>query len=117
METRDWFLSLILTVCLRWQEIGLRHCCTGSALLCRPFSAMASRACGAQAVGLLGSVVVPPRLHSCGAPAWALQGMCDLPEPGIELKSPPLAGGFFTTEPPGKLNGTLGFLLFISWGV
>ena len=26
----------------------------------------------------------------------------DLPNPGIELTSPVLAGGFFTTEPPGK---------------
>ena len=26
----------------------------------------------------------------------------DLPEPGIELPSPVLAAGFFTTEPPGK---------------
>ena len=26
----------------------------------------------------------------------------DLPNPGIELESPALAGGFFTTEPPGK---------------
>ena len=26
----------------------------------------------------------------------------DLPSPGIELKSSALAGGFFTTEPPGK---------------
>ena len=26
----------------------------------------------------------------------------DLPGPGIELGSPVLAGGFFTTEPPGK---------------
>ena len=26
----------------------------------------------------------------------------DLPEPGIKLKSPELAGGFFTTESPGK---------------
>ena len=26
----------------------------------------------------------------------------DLPDPGIELSSPTLAGGFFTTEPPGK---------------
>ena len=24
----------------------------------------------------------------------------DLPDPGIKPKSPPLAGGFFTTEPP-----------------
>ena len=26
----------------------------------------------------------------------------DLPNPGIKLASPALAGGFFTTEPPGK---------------
>ena len=26
----------------------------------------------------------------------------DLPDPGIEPKSPALSGGFFTTEPPGK---------------
>ena len=26
----------------------------------------------------------------------------DLPDPGMELASPALAGGFFTTEPPGK---------------
>ena len=28
----------------------------------------------------------------------------DLPDPGIEPVSPALAGGFFTTEPPGKLS-------------
>ena len=28
--------------------------------------------------------------------------MWDPPSPGIELTSPALAGGFFTTEPPGK---------------
>ena len=27
----------------------------------------------------------------------------DLPNPGIKPTSPALAGGFFTTEPPGKL--------------
>ena len=26
----------------------------------------------------------------------------DLPDPGIGLRSPVMAGGFFTTEPPGK---------------
>ena len=26
----------------------------------------------------------------------------DIPDPGIESTSPELAGGFFTTEPPGK---------------
>ena len=31
-----------------------------------------------------------------------LHGMWDLPGSGIEPMSPALAGGFFTTEPPGK---------------
>ena len=26
----------------------------------------------------------------------------DLPDPGVEPASPALAGGFFTTKPPGK---------------
>ena len=30
----------------------------------------------------------------------------DLPDPGIEATSPALAGGFFTTEPPGKPQST-----------
>ena len=28
----------------------------------------------------------------------------DLPDPGVEPRSPALAGGFFTPEPPGKLS-------------
>ena len=34
---------------------------------------------------------------------WAelLHSTWDLPRPGTELASPALAGGFFTTEPPG----------------
>ena len=48
----------------------------------------------------------------------------DLPDPGIEPMSPALAGGFFTTEPPGKPfkswlattkpDFTLGFMLDLS---
>ena len=30
----------------------------------------------------------------------------DLPDPGIKPASPILAGGFFTTEPPGKFSHT-----------
>ena len=43
------------------------------------------------------------RFNSCGA--WALLcGMWDHPGSGIEPVSPTLAGGFLTTEPPGKPN-------------
>ena len=31
--------------------------------------------------------------------------MWDLPGPGVEPMSPALAGGFYTTEPSGKLSG------------
>ena len=33
----------------------------------------------------------------------------DLPNPGIEPASPALAGGFFTTEPPGKPDNQLNY--------
>ena len=34
-------------------------------------------------------------------------GMWDLPGPGIEPRSPALASGFLTTEPPGKPSHVL----------
>ena len=43
-----------------------------------------------------------PGLDTCGSGALLLCSMWDLPGPGIEPASPALAGGFFTTEPPGK---------------
>ena len=41
-------------------------------------------------------------LSSCGTRALLLHSMWDLPGSGIEPTSPALAGGFFTTEPPGE---------------
>ena len=76
---------------------------------CRGFSC-----CRARAVAWAGSVVVARGLSSCGS--WALEhglNSCgawiylflstwDPPKPGNKPLSPALAGGFFTTEPPGK---------------
>ena len=62
--------------------------------------------CGDRALGHVGSVVAAPGLESTGSVvvgyklSW-LHGMWDLPSSGIEPVSPTLAGGFFTTEPPG----------------
>ena len=70
--------------------------------------------CGLHQLQHVGSVVVACRLSSCGS--WALEcrlsscgpqaqlllSMCDLPELGIKPVSFVLAGGFFTTVPPGK---------------
>ena len=33
---------------------------------------------------------------------WPFPPPGDLPDPGIELVSPALAGGFFTAQPPGS---------------
>ena len=48
------------------------------------------------------SQLLEHRLGSCGTRAYLLCGMWYLPRAGIELASPALAGGFFTTEMPGK---------------
>ena len=76
--------------------------------------AVASLCCGARALAMQALVVVARgfsscgsralerRLSSCGAQAWLLCGMWDLPSPGLEPMSPALAGGFLTTVPPGK---------------
>ena len=61
----------------------------------------------AQAPGSVGSAVLVPwalghQLNGCCIPAWLPHSTWDLPGSGIEPVSPALAGGFFTTEPPGK---------------
>ena len=42
------------------------------------------------------------RLSNSGARAWLLQGMWNLPRPGLKPMSPVLVSGFLTTRPPGK---------------
>ena len=76
------------------------HCCTGFSRVVesRGHSQVAVR-------GLLitvASPVVEDRLSSCGTWAQLLHSMWNPLRPGIEPESPVLAGGFLTTEPPGK---------------
>ena len=54
-----------------------------------------------------GSQALERRLRSCGARAYLLRGMWDLPGPGLEPVSPALVDGFLTTAPPGKPQKTL----------
>jgi len=42
---------------------------------------------------------------------WPIPSPGDLPDPGMELTSPALAGGFLTTDPPGKPSLALGLNL------
>ena len=66
------------------------------------------------------SVVMAPRLKSTGSMVGRHGLRCtetcgwNLPRSGIEPTSPALAGGFFTTEPPGKLSPSSVFVLSLS---
>ena len=94
--------------------LGLRCCLgfspvSGAALQLRPlcFNCGGSSFCRPQALGLTGfsscgSQALEHRLSGCGAQAQVLRGMRYLPRSGIEPMSLALAGGFFTTESPGK---------------
>jgi len=108
LDLLNYFLILFLAV------LGLL-CCTGFSLVVvggRRLSSCSVRvsncggfSCGAWALQCAG-------FSSYSAQAWLLHGMCDLPKSGIEPVSPALAGGVFTTEPPGMplnpiLNKTL----------
>ena len=49
-----------------------------------------------------------PGSSVCGQECWSglpFPSPGDLPDPGIKLASSALAGGFLTTEPPGKSKG------------
>ena len=78
-------------VCLFGAVLGL-HCCTGFSLVV---------VCGL--LISVASLVAGHMFSRSGTRAQVLQRMWDLPGPGIELVSPALGGGFFTTEPPGRI--------------
>ena len=81
--------------------------CTGSecgaqafASPCGGFSCCWAPALGRTHFSSFGAWAVKPRLSSCGARAYLLHGIWDLPGPGIKPVSPAL--GFLTTESPRK---------------
>ena len=80
-------------------ERGPLSSCDARASHCSGFSG-----CGAGALGEPASAVAARGPSSCGAWASLLCRIWDLPRPGIKPASPALAGSFFTTEPPAKLN-------------
>ena len=49
-----------------------------------------------------GSRALEHRLHRCGTQSSLPWSTWDLPPPGIEPMALAWAGGFFTTEPPGR---------------
>ena len=109
---------MVSLICLFLAVLGLRWCmgsslvvagrggllygCGAQASYCSDFSW-----CGAPALGRTGfsqcsSWDLEYRLNTCGTQTPLLGATWDLPRSGIEPVSPALAGGCFTTEPPGK---------------
>ena len=91
------------------RELGLLSSCGTWALHCGGFSCCIAQALGTQASAVVAHglqqlwlVVSGAQLSSCSTWAQLLRGEGDPSGPGIELISPALAGGFSTTEPPGK---------------
>ena len=92
-------------------EQGPLSSCRAQAFHCGGFSCCGAWASVVAARGLssCGSQTLEHRLSSCGALGFQLPcRVWDLPRSGIEPLSPALAGGLFTTEPPGNLPS--GFL-------
>ena len=87
------FIYLVLAV------LGL-HCCMDFSLVAtsRGYSVVWASHCSGCSCS--GYQLQEHRLNRCGTWTELLQSMWDLPESGIKPMS--LAGGFFTTESPGK---------------
>ena len=71
---------------------------------------------GLQHAGFSSSQTLEHKLRSCGARAWLLHDLWDLPGPGMVPVSPALAGGFFTTEPLGNLKKKKNFFFSLVMG-
>ena len=66
------------------------------------FSSRGAQILGHAGFSRFGSLALEHRLSCWGIQACWLHDMWDLPEPGIKPMSPPLAGRFFTIDPPGR---------------
>ena len=78
--------------------------------MCRLLSSCGERGSSAVAMHRLltaVSTLVEHRLNSCGLWAQLLRGIWGLPRSVIKPISPALAGGFYTIEPPGKLQSLI----------
>ena len=121
---KNLFTYLFLAV------LGLQYCVGFSLVVasrstlqvgCRGFSLWWPLHCRAQALGVWASVAAAQGLSSCGsralehrlnssgAHASLLRDTWDLPGSRIKPMAPALAGGFYTTEPPGKPSNLILF--------
>ena len=108
-----FFKDLFIYLWLRWVFVAARGLSLVvvrggySSLRCAGFSLqqlLLLQSTGSRCMGFssCGSGALECRLSSCGAWAYLLGGMWNLPRPGLEPMSPELAGRFLTTAPSGK---------------
>ena len=101
--------------CCYWasllQRLGatLQLWCVGFSLLWLLFLQSTGSRAWASAIAIwgfssCGSRALEHRLSSCEAWTQLLRGMQNLPEPGIKLMTPALAGGFLSIASPGKFQ-------------
>ena len=83
---------------------GFFSSCGEGGLLSLRWAGFSLQSVGPRCVGFgsCGSWAPGSRLSSCGAWAELLLHLWSVPGPGIEPMSPALAGGLFTTAPPGE---------------
>ena len=112
MRSQNWPWSIVTSLSPSFSKnciyfflamLGLRYCSGFSSV--REWGLLCG--CGAQVSQCggffcCGAWALKHRLSSCGSWAYLLCSMWNLPGAGIPSMSPALAGGFFTTEPPGK---------------
>ena len=113
--TYFWLCWVFIAV---WAFLQLWQAGATSSFFVRPFYCGGSP-CGTQAVGAQASVAVGSQVPQLWHMGLVLCGMWDLPRPGMEPMSPALAGGFFTTESPGKPEGSSCYPFHpytMSWG-
>ena len=98
------WLCWVLTAVRLFSPVESGGCCPVGphGLCCSSFSCWPAVALGHMGLGPCSFRALEYRVHSCGAWVWLLFGMWDLPWSGTKPVSLALAGGFFTTEPPGK---------------
>ena len=96
--------SLLFGLFSSYGDWGLFSICNVWAFHCHGFFFCGAQAleCGLQQLQHMGSLFVAPGLQSTSSMGQLFRGKRDLPRSGTEPMPPALAGGFFTTEPPGK---------------
>ena len=90
--------------CCKW---GPPPSCSARVSHCSGLSCGRAQALGRMRLSNCSSWALEHGLSNCDTHTRLLHSTWDLPGPGIEPLSPAQSGGFFTAEPPGKLQSVV----------